>query len=283
MKLAELKSTLLTTILTATMTFAQTLQPAREYSRTPDEFGMKYEELTIPTPDGLKLYGWYFPCPTESKKYIIVSDDGIGNMADNLEIISMLLSAGYHVIAYDYRGYGKSADFEIKPNVYIYPQFIKDLEAVIQFSRKRFPTIKFDLYGIGIGAGISIGVAANRVEIVRVIADGPFLRLDDIRKKYPTYKGQQVIIPFGYNKRYEPYYALENPKPTLKAILIIVGEKDPIVGPDEIKAWLKNVKPARRLVELYVVPGATNEQTRTTDQEAYFQRIRAFLEKHAGK
>lgn len=253
------------------------LQPSREYAHTPDEYGMKYEEVWFQTDDGYKLYGWFFPSPSEGKKCIIISDDGIGNMADNLELVGLFLSMGYCVLTYDYRGYGKSADFEIRPNVYVYPQFIKDLEAAIQFGRKKFGTVKFNLFGIGIGAALSIGVAAHRVEIVHVIADGPFLRLEDVRKRYPMVKGQEVIIPFGFDKRYEPYYALENPKPTLKKVLIIVGERDPLVGPADIKAWLKEVKTARKLVEIYVVPGATNEETFTRDRDAYFNRIRAFL------
>ncbi len=253
------------------------LNPVREYRQTPDMYGMNYREIWITTEDGYKLYGWYFPATVESKKYIIISDDGDGNMADNLELVSMLLSIGYHVITYDYRGFGKSQDFNIDPRVYVYPQFIKDLEAVIKFCRKEFGVVKYDLFGIGIGAGISIGVAANRVEVVKVIADGPFLKLEEIRKRYPTYKGQQVIIPFGYNKRYEPFYALEQPKPTLKKILIIVGENDKIVGPADIKQWLKEVKQARKLVELHVVPGVTNDQTFEVDKEAYFKVVREFL------
>ena len=253
------------------------LNPSREYKQTPDLYGMEYQELKIPTPDGATLYGWFFPAPKESKRYIIISDDGEGNMADNLELVSLFQSAGYNVITYDYRGFGKSSDFKIDNRVYIYPQFVKDLEAVIKFSRRRFPTVKFDLYGRGIGAGISIGVACNRNDIVKVIADAPFLKLQDIKQRYMKYKGQEVIIPFGYNKKYEPYYAIEEPPTALKGILVIVGENDKVIGPEDIKKWQKEVKPAKKLVELYIVPGVDNAQTFEKDKDAYFNKIREFL------
>lgn len=254
------------------------LNPERKYEHTPDEYGMKYEELIIPTPDGATLYGWYFPAPQESSEFIILSDDGEGNMADNLELISLLLSAGFNVIAYDYRGYGKSSDFEIKENVYIYPQFVKDLEAVIKFSRRKFPTTDFYLFGLGIGGSISIGLATERSDVVKVVADGPFIRLEDIKKKYKIYEGKDIIVPFGYNKQHEPYYAFEEVKSkALQEVLIIVGANDKLVGPEDVKAWLKEQKNARKYVRLHVIPDATNKETFIYDKDAYFKAVREFL------
>src|ERR1035438_674041 len=103
------------------------LNPSKEYKNMPDKYGMKYKEAKIPTKDGASLNSWYFENPKKVPNYIIISSSGDGNMADNLEIISQIISAGYNVLAYDYRGYGKSSDFAIDKDVFIYPQFNTDL------------------------------------------------------------------------------------------------------------------------------------------------------------
>ena len=90
------------------------LNPSREYSVLPSDYGMSYDTISVTTEDGLILKGWFFKA-TEANSYkiIILSDDGSGNMADNLEIVSNFITLGYNVVTYDYRGYGKSSDFNI--------------------------------------------------------------------------------------------------------------------------------------------------------------------------
>ena len=95
------------------------LNPVRTYSVNPSDFGMNYQEIKIPSEEGIMLNAWYFPSSKTSYKIMVLSDDGNGNMADLMEQVSVFLSLGYHVLAYDYRGYGASSDFEIKPKFYI--------------------------------------------------------------------------------------------------------------------------------------------------------------------
>jgi pimeloyl-ACP methyl ester carboxylesterase len=94
-------------------------------------------------------------------------------MADNLEVVGQFLSLGYNVLTYDYRGYGKSDSFHINQNFFIYAQFAKDLQGVLDYMRKTYSPGYCDLYGIGIGAGLSIGLGCTSTQVRRVIADGP--------------------------------------------------------------------------------------------------------------
>ena len=73
-----------------------------------------------------------------TRKYIIISSSGDGNMSDNLEIAAQFISNGYHVMLYDYRGYGKSGDFKINNDFFIYPQFVKDLQAACDYAHNHF-------------------------------------------------------------------------------------------------------------------------------------------------
>ncbi|MCB0396771.1 MAG: alpha/beta hydrolase [Flavobacteriales bacterium] len=258
---------------------AVALNPSKEYAVTPDEYGIEYEEVKLPTSDGLTLNGWWFKPATESTKCIIISDDGDGNMADNLELISQFITMEYHVLAYDYRGYGKSDEFEIKEKFFIYHQFSKDLEAAIGYVKKYHAKLyTVDLYGKGIGAGLSIGVGANNTKIKRVVADGTYVSFQKYKDRVREKEGKEVMLPIGYNKYImEPEYALEEKGQHLRGILFIVGQNESITGPDDVKALAK-LKKKESVV--YEVEGATNKQTFTSNKSAYFDQVKDFLEKY---
>jgi hypothetical protein len=246
------------------------LTPSKEYKATPDKYGMKYKEVKIPTADGATLNGWYFEQPKKTTNTIVISGSGDGNMADYLELTTQFLSIEYNVMLYDYRGYGKSSDFKIEPDVYIYPEFIKDLNAVLDYLRKYNAITKFDLYGTGIGAGLSIGVGANRTETKKVIADGPWISLEATKKKIKEKYAKDVIIPFGYDKNHEPIYGMEKPKSSMK-LMVIISPKDEMIGPADIKG-LKGIS------ETYTVKNSnSNSENFSTDKNAYFEKITKFL------
>src|SRR5436853_361756 len=89
------------------------LNPSRTYAVLPSDFGLSFKEVTISATDGFKLNAWIFFPSTPTRKYVVMSDDGNGNMADNLEVVGQFLSLGYNVVTYDYRGFGKSDSFHI--------------------------------------------------------------------------------------------------------------------------------------------------------------------------
>lgn len=249
------------------------LNPVRDYKVTPDQYGMDYKEISIPSTDNVQLNAWVFKPSSESRKYIIISSSGDGNMSDNLEIAAQFLSIGYNVIMYDYRGYGKSADFKILPDMYVYPQFVKDLMGVCDYARK-FCNTQFDLYGVGIGAGLSLAVGSERPEVRRIIADAPYSSLEDMKNRIKQVQGKDVMMPLAYDKMFiEPKYALAKGE-QLYGIMLIVGEKDQLVTPDDMKA-LKEVH--SKGCTIYVVPGATNDKNFSSNKNAYFDQIKKFL------
>lgn len=249
---------------------ALALNPSRIYKVTPDKFGMTYKEEKIKTPDGAVLNAWMFELPRKTTNWIVISASGDGNMADNLEVINSFMSAGYNVAAYDYRGFGASSDFKIDADLYIYPQFIVDLNAVLDYLRKSRAITKFSLYGINIGAGLSIGVGANRTETQKVIADGPWIGLEVMKKKIKEKLNKEINMPFGFDKNYEPMYAMEKTK-GMKGLLVITSPQDALVNPTDVKQ-IKGVS------ETYVVKTSpSNAENFSTDKNVYFEKVNAFL------
>lgn len=264
-------SAFLLTIMIAAIIPAHALEPEKEYKVTPNKFGMNFKEERITTPDGAILNAWFFDAAKKTTNWIVISGSGDGNMADDLELANQFLSAGYNVVTYDYRGYGASSDFEIDPDLYIYPQFIVDLNSVLDYLRKSRAITKFDLYGRDIGGGLSIGVGANRVETKKIIADGPWISLEIMQKKLKDKKGREVNLPFGYDKTYEPQFALDGKRQHLRGVMIIVSPNDELVTPQETKVM-------KGVTNVFVVKDSpSNKENFTTNKNDYFEKISKFL------
>jgi uncharacterized protein len=250
---------------------ASALNPSREYAVKPEKYGMTYKEEQIATKDGATLNSWFFETAKKTTNWVIISGSGDGNMADNIEIASQFLSAGWNVVMYDYRGYGSSSEFNVDPETYIYPQFIDDLKAVADYLRKSRAITKFDLYGKNIGAGLSLGVGCNRPETRKIIADGSWTGLEQMKRKIKEKHGKDVVIPFGYDKNYEPMYACDRNRPNIKGVLLIVSAQDPLINPSDMKLL-------KCATSNYIVMNSpTNPENFDTDKNMYFEKISKFL------
>lgn len=260
------------TVLLSQSAFA--LFPVREYKVLPSKFAMKYTEVKIPTNDKeATLNAWLFEAKNFTYNWVVISHSGDGNMADNLERVNAFTSAGFNVIIYDYRGYGASSDFEIDKDTYIYPQFINDLQSVIDYIKGEKKLTRIDLYGIGVGAGLSIGVGANRPETKNIIADAPWISLQVMEKKMREATGKTPTMPFAFEKTFEPQFAFDKAAPHIKGVMAIIAPKDPVINPTDLKL-------IKGITDVYVVKGsAGNNENFSTDKNLYFQKVVAFLNK----
>ena len=247
------------------------LNPSKEYKVKPEKYGMVYKEEKITTKDNASLNAWFFDTPKKTTNWVIISGSGDGNMADNIEICGQFLSAGWNVCMYDYRGYGSSSSFDIDADTYIYPQFLTDLNAVADYLRKSRAITKFDLYGQNIGGGLSLGVGCNRPETRKIIADGPWTGLELMKKKYKEKKEKDIIIPFGFDKTFEPMYACDKMRPNLKGVLLIVSPQDNMLNPVDMKLLKCSTM-------TYIVPESpSNAENFSSNKNFYFEKVSKFL------
>lgn len=273
-----MKKFLLSLFYSAVGYYSFALNPVREYAVKPDEYGIEYEEFQITTDDGVKLNAWWFkPQNVSGNKAMIIADDGDGNMADNIELVTKFTSLGFHVLTFDYRGYGKSDDFKINPKMIAYPQFEKDVKAAMDYVKKMHAKLSSNLYGKGMGASLMLAAAANRTDVRKVIADTPFLKLETYKAAVKSKKGEDLIVPIGYNKFFmEPFYALTEKGAHLYGILLLSGEKDDIITPADIKELAGLQK---KLTQVNIIKGVGAADTYNADKDAYFNIIKAFMEK----
>ncbi|MDD3875156.1 MAG: alpha/beta fold hydrolase [Bacteroidales bacterium] len=265
---------LFTMVLFMSLQGVMALEPVREYAVKPDEFGIDYEEISITTSDELTLKGWLYKPREQSSKAIILSHSGNGNMADLIEIASNFVTLGYYVITYDYRGYGESSDFTINNNFYMYAQFEFDLNAAIDYTKRYLSRARtIHLWGVGMGAGLSLAVGANRNEISGVIADSPYSTLEGIKSSIADATGQNVLLPLGFNRvAIEPEYALKEKGQNLQKVLFIVGDEDEIYTTRNIRELAK----LKRGATVFTVRDSNYRTNFTKDKHKYFEEIASF-------
>ena len=79
------------------------------------------------------------------------------------------------------------------------------------------------------------------------------------------------FIPFGFDKTFEPIYACDKLRTTLKGVLIIVAQEDPMLNPADMKQL-------KCSTQTYIVPKSpSNDQNFNTDKNMYFDKVSKFL------
>jgi fermentation-respiration switch protein FrsA (DUF1100 family) len=133
------------------------------------------EERWITTSDGVRLHAWY-GAPADPVATLVWSHGNGGNIAGRGEVLLALVDAGLAVLAYDYRGYGKSGGRPSEAGVYL------DATAAYDDLRSRgVPPERLIAFGESLGGAVSIRLASERpCAGVAVVATFP--RLADVAR-----------------------------------------------------------------------------------------------------
>lgn len=94
--------------------------------KTPEDYGMSYEEVSFQSADGVRLAAWYIPAETESRKLILMTHPMLHTrygfvppeelkplLPERVEFqntVRHLHQGGYNVLFMDFRNHGKSGE-----------------------------------------------------------------------------------------------------------------------------------------------------------------------------
>lgn len=108
--------------------------PIKGKGKTPDQYGIAYEDVFFESKDKTKLHGWFLPAKVGVKKAkgtIVFSHGNAGRVSNHLGYIYGLMRGGYNVFLYDYRGFGQSEGEAEKLGI------IADVEAAFRYIKTR--------------------------------------------------------------------------------------------------------------------------------------------------
>src|SRR5829696_2579890 len=83
--------------------------PTREPAAAPADFDLEATQLAIETEDDERLDGWWIRASTPSKGHVLFCHGNGGNIGDRLDNARLLAEAGFDLLLFDYRGYGRSS------------------------------------------------------------------------------------------------------------------------------------------------------------------------------
>ena len=83
--------------------------PSRPILQTPADAGLAYEELEFATDDGQRLHGWWIGAQRACLGHLLLCHGNAGNIGDRVLNAALLSAAGFDVLLFDYRGYGRNA------------------------------------------------------------------------------------------------------------------------------------------------------------------------------
>ncbi|MBD8488142.1 alpha/beta fold hydrolase [Echinicola sp. CAU 1574] len=195
------------------------IKPDREYFMTPDSINWDYEQLKITTEDGYSLNSWIYEAKAENNKdtVLILAYPDAGNMSYFVYYAGILANAGYTVVTFDYRGFGKSDDFEIKADYLYYTEFSKDLEAVINTVELKFKSKKIGVWAMSMGTTITSRAYPNiKEKIDFIIGEGYVTDTLAIIDRYKSLD-KALKLPEKYRKYKKAIRSIDVPLMVLAA------------------------------------------------------------------
>src|SRR5215211_1349061 len=83
--------------------------PSRALVETPERAGLDYRDVELATEDGERLHGWWIAGRPVSLGHLLLCHGNAGNVGDRVLHAALLTAAGFDVLLFDYRGYGRSS------------------------------------------------------------------------------------------------------------------------------------------------------------------------------
>jgi fermentation-respiration switch protein FrsA (DUF1100 family) len=214
--------------------------PSRDIHTTPDETGLRFEDVWLDTVDGVRINGWYIPAaaPRPTPFTILFFHGNAGNMADRFEKTQMLRALGVDFFTIDYRGYGRSEGSPNEQGTY------RDAQAAYDYltqTQKRDPKTII-LYGESLGSAIAVDLATKKT-VAGVIIEEPFTSAADVGRKMFPYLPVQLLVRNKYDTL-SKIAGLHVP------ILILHSREDEFFAMRHAERLLAAAPEPKRLVEL---------------------------------
>jgi fermentation-respiration switch protein FrsA (DUF1100 family) len=249
--------------------------PDRNLTRTPADFGLRFEDVTIESAGGVRLHGWFIPATTSVVGTVVHCHGTRGCVSEHLPQTAWLPARGFNVLMFDYRGYGRS---EGRPRL---ADVHQDCLAAYRYACSRpeaLPRRAF-LFGQSLGTAHALAVAASGVADPprAIVIESPF---HSCRRLVREKLGRMPVIRWlrgplaviAIRDDFSPSQTL--PKVSQTPVLMISGTGDKVFPPAQVSDL---ARVAGGNVESWVIPGVGHIGALAALGETYRERVSAFL------
>jgi dipeptidyl aminopeptidase/acylaminoacyl peptidase len=252
---------------------------------TPRNLGFDYEDVEFTTEDGVKLSGWWIP--RGSDKTVIPLHGYTASRWYSLYMkptVEFLLGEGYNVLTFDFRAHGKSGGNYTT----VGDKEIMDVRAAVEWLKENHPEMasKIGLIGFSMGAMLTIRSLAEIEDVCCGVADSPPMDLDKTGARGLKYFANLPEWLYAFVKPFTKLFSgarelnsIEYAGRVRKPLLLIAGEKDPLVRVEEVREFYEENRKVNPNVELWVTD-APHVRTLKFHPEEWKSRVRAFFERY---
>ncbi len=232
--------------------------PQKALEASPKDYGLDAETLSLDS-SGARLHGWWIR--GSGRRVLLFFHGNAGNVSHRLERARLFArELGMDIVLVDYRGYGESSGKPSEAGLYA------DGEAIYRCATDRgFRREQIVLFGESLGCAVALETSL-RHPCAAVILETPFLSIPAMAKTiYPFIPSFLIRTRFDNERKIA---ALSIPK------LIVAAERDEIVPPEQARRLFELARPPK---QLYVIPGATHNDTYIAGGSQYLNTLKSFL------
>ena len=223
------------------------------------------EDVWIPSTDGVVLHGWFLPAkspdgsPADQQPgpAILFVHGNAGNIAIHYWLCNFLQDAGFHVLVFDYRDFGRSTRTH-RPllRAQLYDDTNAALDALL--ARPEVDPDRVGIYGHSLGAVLGLAVAADRPEVRAVAEVSGFASWRGIARRRLGWLASWMIRP-GLDARDSAARLGDRP------LLILHGQRDKTIPLGDAYEIERSARGAGVRVELHEITDAFHHNLLMTD------------------
>jgi uncharacterized protein len=240
------------------------------------------EEVSIPSPYGYDLKGWFIPWTEPSKKTVILVHGVTRSRLTSIKYVELFRKRGYNVLVYDHRRHGESGGENTS-----YGYYEKhDLNACVDWVAERTgPDAVIGIHGESMGAATALQHAVINTRASFYIADCPYSDIVGqlvyrLKVEYRILPAFPLIPLVGLFCRMRAGFRLRDAqsRDSLKnvetPILFVHGQNDTYIEKRMTEDMYK-LKPGKK--ELYLAPGADHAEAYMKNPDDYDRVVGVFL------
>lgn len=192
--------------------------PSGRTYATPAEFGLAPpEEPPLRAPGGPGLHAFYFDAVSgaPARGTVVYCHGNSHNMTHHLRFVAWLPRRGWNLLAFDYRGYGRSAGSVTREGT------VADTLAALDFALARDPG-RTVVFGHSLGGAVAIAAAAERPAVRAIAVECTFPSYRKVARSALPFLGP--LVGLGVSRGFDPEDALPRLPP--RPLLVIHGTDD---------------------------------------------------------
>jgi fermentation-respiration switch protein FrsA (DUF1100 family) len=220
--------------------------------------GLTFEDVWFEAEDGVKLHGWYVP-HSNPRAVVLFAHGNAGNLSHRADLLRVLHRMGLSVLAFDYRGYGRSEGSPHEAGI------VADARAARRALAERAGVRESEivLMGESIGGAVMVELASED-GAAGLVLENVFSSAPDVAAYHYPWLPVRSLMRTRLN-------AAGKISQYRGPLLQVHGDADTIVP---IELGRRLFEAANEPKQFVVIPGADHNDPRTRE---FFEALDAFI------